>query len=95
MWREDPNNPSHISDCQNVITVIQNALPKCFSHVHKRIVRTMAENVMFDQISPAQFCLIYREITGDSSAPDTKQQSEFDLKMQTIMGNFLWRLKNL
>ena len=39
------------------------------------------------RISLAQFCLIYREITGDNSAPDTKQQTEFNLKMQTIMGN--------
>ena len=42
---------------------------------------------MFDRISPAQFRLIYREITGANSAPDTKQQVEFNLKMQTIMGN--------
>ena len=42
---------------------------------------------MFDRISPAQFCLIYREITGDNSALDTKLQAEFNLKMQTIIGN--------
>ena len=35
----------------------------------------------------AQFCLVYREITGDNSAPEAKQQAEFNLKMQTIMGN--------
>ena len=87
MWQEDPNDPSHLSNHQNFITVIQNALPKYFSCVHKRIVRTMTENVMFDRISPAQFCLIYREITGDYSAPDTKQQAEFNFKMQTITGN--------
>ena len=86
MWREDPNNPSHLSNCQNVITVIQNTFSKYFSRVHKRIVRTMTD-VMFDQISPAQFCLIYREITGDNSAPDTKQQAKFNLKTHTIMGN--------
>ena len=34
-----------------------------------------------------QFCLVYREITGDNSAPDTKQQAEFNPKMQTIIGN--------
>ena len=87
MWQEDPNNPSHLSNRQNVITVIQNALLKYFSRAHKRIVRTMTENVMFDQISPAQFHLIYREISGDYSALDTKQQAEYNLKMQTIMGN--------
>ena len=43
------------------------------------------ENVMLDQISPAQFRSF--EITGDYSAPDTKQKAEFDLKMQTITGN--------
>ena len=42
---------------------------------------------MFDRISPAKFCLIFREITGDNSALDTKQQAKFNLKMQTIMGN--------
>ena len=47
----------------------------------------MTENVMFHRISPAQFHLIYREITGDYSAPDTKQPAEFDLRIQTIMGN--------
>ena len=87
MWREDPNDPSHLYNRQNVITVIQNVLPKFFSRALKRIVRTMTENVMFDRISPAQFRLIYREITGDYSVPDTKQQVEFDLKIQTIMGN--------
>ena len=87
MWQEDPNNSSHLSNHQNVITVIQNALPKYFSWALKKIVWTMTENVMFDRISPAQFCLIYREITGDYSAPDTKQQTQFDLKMQTVMGN--------
>ena len=86
MWR-DPNDPSHLSNRQNVITVIQNALPNYFSCTHKRIVQTMMENVVFDQTSPAQFCLIYREITGDYSSPDTKQQAKFDLKMQTIRGN--------
>ena len=83
----DPNNLSHLSNQQNVITVIQNTLPKYFSRAHKRIVRTMVENVMFDQISPAQFRLIFREITEDNSALDTKQQAKFNLKMQTIMGN--------
>ena len=87
MWREDPNDPSHLSNHQNVITVIQNALPKYFSRAHKIIVRTMMKNVIFDRISPTQFCLIYREITGDYSAPHTKQQVEFHLRMQTIMGN--------
>ena len=87
MWREDPYNPSHLSNYQNVIIVIQNTFPKYFSCVHKRIVRAMRENVMFDRISPAQFCLIYREITGDNSAPDTKQQAKSNLKTQTIMGN--------
>ena len=65
MWREDPNDPSHLSNHQNVITVIQNALPKYFSRAHKIIARTMMKNVIFDRISPKQFCLIYREITGD------------------------------
>ena len=87
MWQKDTNNPSHLSNRQNVITVIQNALLKYFSRAHKRIVRTMTENVMFDQISPAQFHLIYREISGDYSALDTKQQAEYNLKMQAIMGN--------
>ena len=45
------------------------------------------KNVIFDRISPTQFCLIYREITGDYSAPHTKQQVEFQIRMQTIMGN--------
>ena len=84
---EDPNNPPHLSNCQDVITVIQNALLKYFSRARKRIVWTMIENVIFDCISPAQFRLIYREINGDNSALDTKQQAEFNLKMQTIMGN--------
>ena len=79
MWREDPNNPSHLSNRQNVVTVIQNALPKYFSRAHKRIVRTRTENVMFDWISSTQFRLIYREITGDNSALDTKQPAEFNL----------------
>ena len=52
MWQEDPSDPSYLSNCQNVITVIQNAFPKFFSCVHKRIVQTMTENVMFDWISP-------------------------------------------
>ena len=87
MWREDPNNPSHLSNRQNVIIVIQNALSKYFSRAHKRIVRTMTENAIFYRISSAHFRLIYREITGDNSAPDTKQQAEFNLKTQIIMGN--------
>ena len=53
MWREDPNNPSYRSNRQNVITVIQNALPKYFSRAHKRIIRIITENVMFDRISPS------------------------------------------
>ena len=40
MWQEDPNNSSHLSNPQNVITVIQNALPKYFSWVLKRFVGT-------------------------------------------------------
>ena len=47
----------------------------------------MTGNVMYNWISPAQFRVIYREITGDYSTPDTKQQAKFDLRMQTIMGN--------
>ena len=58
MWQEDPNDPSHLSNHQSAITAIQNALPKCFSCVHKRIKRTMTENVMFYQISTSQFHLI-------------------------------------
>ena len=27
MWQDDPNNPSHLSNRQNFIRVIQNALP--------------------------------------------------------------------
>ena len=42
---------------------------------------------MFNWISPEQFHLIYREITGDDTAPDTKQQVKFDLRMETIMQN--------
>ena len=80
----DPNNLSHLSDQQNVITVIQNTLPKYFSRAHKRIVRTMVENVMFDQISPAQFRLIFREITEDNSALDTKQHANYYGKPQFI-----------
>ena len=43
--------------------------------------------IMFDRIFPLQFRLIYKEITGNYSAPDTKQQVQFDLRMQTIMGS--------
>ena len=63
MCRENPNDPSHLSSCQSVIKVIQNALPKCIFHAYKRITRMMTENVMFDRISPSQLHLIYREIT--------------------------------
>ena len=40
MWQEDRNNSSHLSNPQNVITVIQNALPKYISWVLKRFVGT-------------------------------------------------------
>ena len=40
--------------------------------------------IMFDRIFPVQFHLIYKEITGDYRAPDTKQQVQFDLRMGSL-----------
>ena len=71
MWREDPNNPSHLFNRENVITVIQNALLKYFSCANEKSVWIIVENVH----------LIYREITGDYSTLDTKQPAKFDPRM--------------
>ena len=65
LWKEDPTDISRLTQRNKVINDVTKSLPKYFSRTHKKIMRSLTENVMFDRISPAQFRQIYKEITGD------------------------------
>ena len=56
----------------------------CLKELYEQWQR-MLSSIGFPQYNFVWY--IYIEITGDYSAPDTKQQTQFDLKMQTVMGN--------
>ena len=50
-------------------------------------MRLLAELVILDKISIAQFRFIYQEITGESSKADTQKQAEYDERIRCIVKN--------
>ena len=65
--------------------VIQNL--QYFSCLHKQKVQRLAEQVMFNKISTAQFRFIYHEITCDNNKPENNKQAEYDERIKVIIKN--------
>ena len=88
VWREDPSVPENHAIARNqTIDLVQRSLPKYFSRGHKNKARIMIERLMFDKITPAEFRVLYSELTGDDSASTNCATQEIDDRMQTIMNN--------
>ena len=85
IWKEDPTSENKLTERQRTIEQVTRMLPKYFSRSHKRKIRYLTEQVMFDKISPAQFRFIYQEITGDETVPDNKKLAEYDERIRLII----------
>ena len=70
---------------QETINHIVRSLPKFFSHAHKSKCKALTSLVMHDKVSPAEFCAIYSELTGDVSVANNSNSKAVDECMKLIM----------
>ena len=79
VWKE------HHTERLKTINSIVECLPKYFSRSHKRRARETMELIMEDKISPAQYCAIYCELTGNESVSDNQISKEIDERYKLIL----------
>ena len=82
MWHEDM---TYENNRTGVIEEIKRSLPKFFSRAHKKKMKELTNLIMLDKILPAQFRMLYRELTGNCSVSDNSQSKQCDERWQTII----------
>ena len=82
MWSEDM---TYKDNHMGVIEEIKQSLPKFFSRAYKKKMKELTNLIMLDKILPAQFCMLYQELTCDCSVADNSQSKQCDKKCQTII----------
>ena len=84
VWEEDLSD-EHYTERLKTINYTVERLLKHFSHSHKRTARETMELIMEDKISPAQYCAIYCELTGNESVSDNQISKEIDERYKLIL----------
>ena len=83
VWKEE--GTESLTNRQETINNIGKNLPKFFSRTHKAKSKALVSLLMHDQVSPAQFCSLYTELTGDFSIADNRNSKAVDERMQLIL----------
>ena len=76
---------THEDNRLGVIEEIKQSLPKFFFRAHKKKMKELTNLIMLEKISPTQFHMLYRELTGDCSVSDNSQSKQCDERWQTII----------
>ena len=84
VWEEDLSD-EHYTERLKTINYTVERLLKHFSHSHKRTARETMELIMEDKISPAQYCAVYCELTGNESVSDNQISKEIDERYKLIL----------
>ena len=87
IWKEDSISDNNLSLRNELIENLVRSLRKYFSRGSKQRMKTLTENLMLENISCAEFRVIYAELTGDQSVCETKITKEVDEPLKTIMHN--------
>ena len=83
VWKEE--GTESLLNRQETINNLRKNLPKFLSRVHKAKSKTLVSLLMHDQVSPAQLCSLYTELTGNCSIADNANSKAVDEWMQLIL----------